>query len=204
MARQVITPINYYSSRALVQLFDTCYKMGVEDAIQVNDVFRCQDWVEEKYKPSTFSRIIHNYDMSWQEWKFRLSGLVRDGKYKLLGVRFFDCITSYNGYYAASLPIAMDFYMKGIKDYCERPKSGEWVLFNSGSFNRWGKKKILKISQDDIIREVTEFSFDRIRLDEELHKSGRRDEQGRIGLSGNAYHNFYKELWRYTRVKEKM
>lgn len=202
MGRQVMTPINFYSSRALVHLFDTCYKMGVEDAIQVDDIYHCKEWAEEKYAPSTFSRVIHDYDMSWQEWKFRLSQLIRDGKFKILGIKFFDSITGYSTYLAVSLPIAMDFYLKGVKDYCSRPFSQDWVLFKSGNYYRWGKKKLVKESQDHIIREVAEFTFDRIRLDEPLYKAGHKDEFGRMGLSPGAYQNFYKELWRYTRVKE--
>lgn len=197
MARQTITPLNYYSARALIQLFDSCYQMGVEDAVSENDVFKCEQWVKEKYAPCTFSRITWGYDVSWQEWKFRLSQMIRAGQNRVLGTRFFDSISSYSSYYAAALPIAMDFYLQGIQDYCKRPNSNEWVLFKSKTYVRWGKNNTTKVNTDDVIREVTDFCFNRTRLDEALYKA--TDKQGKIALTHTAYNNFYRQLWAYTR-----
>lgn len=202
MAKQTITPINYYSANAMVRLFNTLYKLGVEDAIAINDIYECEKWVEVHYAPMTFSRIVWGYDVSWLEWRFELTKLVTHDNFRKLGVRLLDCIGNYGTYFSVVFPIAMDFYMQGIKDYCARPDDRDFAKFIPFTFRKWGKKGLEKISIDDIVRDMQGYCFARARLDELKDEKGKqvaKDEQGRVRLTKRAYEQFALEIWRYTR-----
>ena len=202
MAKQTITPINYYSANAMVRLFNTLYKLGVEDAIAINDIYECEKWIEEHYAPMTFSRIVWGYDVSWLEWRFELTKLVTHDNFRKLGVRLLDCIGNYGTYFSAVFSIAMDFYMQGIKDYCTRPDDRDFAKFIPFTFRKWGKKGLEKISIDDIVRDMQGYCFARARLDELKDAKGKqvaKDEQGRVRLTKRAYEQFALEIWRYTR-----
>jgi hypothetical protein len=186
----------------MVRLFNTLYKLGVEDAIAINDIYECEKWVEEHYAPMTFSRIVWGYDVSWLEWRFELTKLVTHDNFRKLGVRLLDCIGNYGTYFSAVFPIAMDFYIQGIKDYCDRPDDRDFAKFIPFTFRKWGKKGLEKISIDDIVRDMQGYCFARARLDELKDEKGKqmaKDEQGRVRLTKRAYEQFALEIWRYTR-----
>lgn len=202
MAKQTITPINYYSANSIVRLFNTLYKLGVEDAMTINDIYECEKWMEEHYAPMTFSRIVWGYDVSWLEWRFELTKLLTRDNFRRLGLRFLDCIGSYGTYFSAVFPIAMDFYMQGIKDYCSRPDDRDFARFAPFTFRKWGKKGIETQDTNDIIRDMQGYCFARARLDDVKDDNGKRvakDEQGRVYLPRKAYEQFALEMWRYTR-----
>ena len=202
MAKQTITPINYYSANSIVRLFNTLYKLGVEDAMTINDIYECEKWMEEHYAPMTFSRIVWGYDVSWLEWRFELTKLLTRDNFRRLGLRFLDCIGSYGTYFSSVFPIAMDFYMQGIKDYCARPDDRDFAKFIPFTFRKWGKKGIETIDTNDIIRDMQGYCFSRARLDDVKDENGKRvakDESGRIYLARKAYEQFALEMWRYTR-----
>lgn len=207
-----------------MRLFDQCYKMGVKDGIDIGNESQCEEFCEKMYRAECFGRIIYDYEFSWREWKFRLSQLVyEDTKFRCLGLKYFECITSYASYLACVLPIAMDFYMKGLKDYALYPNSENWVKFNSKWFALWGKT-VRKSNSDEFLRFLTGFCYDRIRIDQaaieykvarlnELREEGVINGAGRKskdqkhefipkGLSRTSYENFQREIWRHTRVKE--
>ena len=68
MSEQIFVPINYYSARSLMRLFDACYKMGVRDAIEVGDVPSCLEFCDRMYAPECFGRVIYDYKYSWRVW----------------------------------------------------------------------------------------------------------------------------------------
>jgi hypothetical protein len=186
----------------MVRLFNTLYKLGVEDAIAINDIYECEQWVKEHYAPMTFSRIVWGYDVSWLEWRFELTKLVTHDNFRKLGVRLLDCIGNYGTYFSAVFPIAMDFYIQGIKDYCARHDDRDFAKFIPFTFRKWGKKGLEKISIDDIVRDMQGYCFARARLDELKDEKGKqvaKDEQGRVRLTKRAYEQFALEIWRYTR-----
>lgn len=223
MSREIYTPINYYSARSLMWLFDNCYKMGVEDGISIGNEMQCVEFCEKMYRAEKFGRIVYDYEYSWREWKYRLSQMIyNDNKWRKQGLKYFDCVSYYGSYLACVMPIAMDFYMKGLKDYAEYPNRDNWVKFKSKSFMLWGKI-VRKSNMDEFIRFLTGFCYDRIRIDQEAieYKSKRLEEKrlkgemdgvGRkkkgyefefipTGLSRTSYENFQREIWRNTRVK---
>ena len=220
MSEQIFAPINHYSSRSLMRLFDACYKIGVKDAIEVGDIPTCLEFCDKMYAPEKFGRIVKDYTYTWREWKFRLTQLLYDGDAQLMnarhGLRFFDCIGSYSGYIACALPVAMDFYLWGIKDYCKYPNPSNLVVFESNGYSLWGKS-IKRVSMDIFVRKVVEFCYDREKIDaiaiEERRnirgdgKVGRKSKDAEFivmpkGLSVMAYRNFQQEIWRNTRTKE--
>lgn len=215
----IYTPINYYSARALMRLFDACYKMGVEDAIEVGDEAQCMEFCAKMYAPMKFGRITKDFTYTWREWKFRLSQMLHEGTmYARKGLEFFNCVGSYGNYLSCVFPIAMDFYMRGIKDYCKHPNPSKWVMFNSKGFMLW-KDKPIKRPMEDFVRMCTEFCYDRMHLDMEwveVYKAEKAKLRGTAGrkpkdlnvenlakpLSRVAYENFNKMIWDFTRVKE--
>lgn len=224
MSEQIFSPINYYSARSLMRLFDQCYKLGVKDAIATGDSAICEEFCAKMYAPEKFGRIVNDYPYTWREWKFRLTQILYEGDSQTImpkrGLKFFDCIGGYRGYPACALPVAMDFYLWGIKDYCKYPNESNLVLFENKGFMLWGKS-IRKVAMDVFVRKVVEFCYDREKIDaiaieEKAKKRLERDEQGKVGrkpkgyqyevmptgLSTMAYRNFQQEIWRHTRVKE--
>ena len=224
MSEKILSPINYYSARSLMRLFDACYKMGVKDAIEIGDEVVCREFCDKMYGAELFGRIINDYNYTWREWKFRLTQMLYEGNSNTMspkrGLKFFDCIGNYSGYVACALPIAMDFYLWGIKEYCAYPREDNWVLFENRGYQLWAKNS-KKTNMDYFVRKLQEFCYDRERVDKvaieefEREKSERREKlkAGRKpkwvdykpmprGLSASAYRNFQLEIWRYTRVKE--
>ena len=220
MSNLVYAPINYYSAQVLMDLFDACYKLGVKDAIEVDNEMRCVEFCEEMYSAETFGRIIHNYKCDWREWKFRLCQMMCDmDKYRVQGLKFFESICSYSNYLACALPISMDFYMLGIKDYCKNPNPSELIRFEHTPYTFWGYKGNRKLKRDDFVTVLTGFCYDRIRVDEaaiafrESQIKARRAKEnegkrgrfsgrrvgGPMGLSKAAYESFQSEIWRNTR-----
>lgn len=223
MSREIFAPINYYSARGLMRLFDALYKLGVEDAISIGNESQCEEFCERMFAAEKFGRIINDFEYSWREWKYRLTQVVyEDVMYRKQCLKFFDCISSYSTYLACALPVAMDFYMKGLKDYVDYPNSDNWVKFKSKGFTLWGKTP-RKTNMDEFVRLITGFCYDRMRIDQEaieyrlkrlqeLRDQGEMDGVGRkkrnyikefipTGLSRTAYENFQMEIWRKTRVK---
>ena len=77
-----------------------------------------------------------------------------------IGLKFFDCISGYKTYLACALPVAMDFYLWGIKDYCKYPNRDNLVKFEAKGYNLWGQK-VKKVAMDVFVRKVVEFCYDR-------------------------------------------
>lgn len=220
MSNLVYAPINHYSSQVIMDLFDACYKLGVKDAIEVDNEMQCIEFCENMYNSERFGRIIFNYVYSWREWKFRLCQMMCDlEKYRVQGLKFFESITSYGNYLACALPIAMDFYMMGIKDYCKKPNPNLLIRFERIPYAFWGNEGGRKTTREDFVTILTGFCYDRIRLDEfaiqerekkiaarrAAENEGRRGRfsgkriSGPIGLTRASYESFQAEIWRNTR-----
>ena len=221
MAKKVYAPINNCSAVLLMDLFDACYKMGVKDAIDVDNEMQCAEFCEEMYSTEAFGRIIYSFRYDWREWKFRLCQMVCDlDRFRAQGLRYFESMGSYNNYIACALPIAMDFYMMGIKDYCKKPNPIDLVRFEHTPYSFWGQTGGRKTTRDDFVTVLTGFCYDRIRLDEaaiaqreQRMRTLRAQAEGKrgrftgktvkmpVGLSRSCYESFQSEIWRYTRKR---
>lgn len=221
-SKTVYKPINRSSARALMMLFDACYKMGVKDAIEVDCDMTCEEFCDKMYNTEKFGRVTLDYTYDWREWKYHLCQMVCESSlYRVQGLKFFDSIYGYSNYLACALPIAMDFYLMGIKNYCKHPNSGEWVKFEVEPYAIWGEKSLRKPKMQDFVRIMTGFCYDRIRLDEEAIAFKRRKldenrakmeqtgQRGKVtgvdrlpsGLTRCAYETFQREVWRCTRTQ---
>lgn len=220
MSTVVYKPINTSSARGLMALFDACYKMGVEDAIEINDDIQCTEFCDKMYGAEKFGRITLDYEYDWREWKFRLCQMVCTlDKSRTQCLRFFETLTTYNNYLACALPIAMDFYLMGIRDYAKHPFHEGWVKFENTPYTLWNYNGSRALKIQDFVRILTNFCYDRIRLDEvaietkrknldeQRRKKGAKGFRGRIcgmyrgpsGLSRSSYETFQREIWRHTR-----
>lgn len=197
MSKKMYTPINYYSARSIIRLYDYLYKKGVSDAISVDDEYRCRDFLAKMCKPRSFGFVTLPYGFTWSEWKFHLSKMIYDkGLYRKLGLAFLDCIFSYSNYMACSLAIAMDFYKKGISDYLDNPIPSQFEIFNNHLYMQWGVK-LKRRKEDEVMRDVIEMCYSRSHTDNDYSYPAYER-----GLSGQAFETYQKELWRHTRKKQ--
>jgi len=152
---------------ALIRLLDTMYRMGVMDAYKVNSDGECADFVEKTKEPGVFGRVIDGHTMDCNEWQLTL--IVEARKQSMQGAmyRYFNRMKIYRqNYLSVLLPIAQDFYNKGIQDYNANPNAVSLVIFNDRS-RTWWSKKLKKVSIFEYIEQIQLFCFERKHSDEE-------------------------------------
>lgn len=180
----------YYKS--LIHLLQRVYKQGILDAIDSNDLFKCKEFVEEMRQTSTFG-FLNTPKMDWREWRFHLIRLGMDTPFGPSCTQYLSLAMQYTGYPAVILPIAMDFYIEGIKDFCSYPNAAALVEFEKKKFPKWGKPKRMRRARTliDIVLEAQAYCFERANMDK--HPNGGTKHNG---LTRSAYLNFSNDIWR--------
>lgn len=159
--------IDRATCNALVRLFDTMYRMGVMDAYQVNSEGECADFVERTKEPGVFGRVIDGHTMDCNEWQLTLIMEARKQSMHGAMYRYFNRMKIYGqNYLSVLLPIAQDFYNKGLQDYTDSPDAVSLAIFNDKS-RTWWSKKLRKVSIFEYIEQIQLFCFERRRSDEE-------------------------------------
>ena len=125
--------------KPLLRLFDHYYKKGVKDAIERHDDFYCRDFVEQMRSSKRFGFLDTPYVMTWKDWRFYAYPECRKKKLTKAAI-VLDRIKTYTGHIAAILPMLMEYYLMGIKDWCEYPNSGKFVIFESTNYAKWSDK----------------------------------------------------------------
>lgn len=172
--------------RALVRLFDTMYRMGVMDAYKVNSDGECADFVERTKEPGVFGRVTDGHTMDSNEWQLTL--IVEARKQSMQGAmyRYFNRMKIYRqNYLSVLLPIAQDFYNKGIQDYNASPNAVSLAIFNDRS-RTWWSKNLKKVSIFEYIEQIQLFCFARKHSEEEYG--------GKKVLKGSYYDIFVKVM----------
>lgn len=185
-----IRVIDRATCKALIRLFDTMYRIGVIDAYQVNSEGECADFVERTKEPGVFGRVIDGHTMDCNEWQLTL--IVEARKRSMQGAmyRYFNRMKIYRqNYLSVLLPIAQDFYNKGLQDYNDNPNAASLAIFNDKK-RRWWSKNLKKVSVFEYIEQVQQFCFARKRSDEE---SGSKK-----ALKGSYYDIFAKVMFTLT------
>lgn len=180
----------YYKS--LTHLFHRVYKQGILDAIDQNDLFKCKEFVSEMRQTCTFG-FLDTPKMDWREWRFHLIRLGMDTPYGPSCTQYLSLALNYTGYPAVVFPIAMDFYLEGVKDFCQYPNPAILQDFLKRKFPKWGKPRRLKRVRTsiDIVLEAQAYCFERANLDK--HENGGTKHNG---LTRSAYVNFSNDIWR--------
>lgn len=176
--------INRRTARQTFRFFDACYRQGVLDAYNIDDEEKCKDFVNRMKSPKKFSLLYVDYDMTWQEWRAILFRWCITERLIIFADEVLNRIKTYSGYLSVFLPIAMDFYCKGILDFVAYPNPTKIVKFKSTKRIYW--KTFTKISAMEFVSDVQLFSFERIRIDA-------TDEDN--GLNKTNYESFCHVVW---------
>lgn len=173
--------------KPLLRLFDHYYKKGVKDAMDMRDECYCLSFSERMRAAKTFGFLDTPYVLSWKEWRFYAYPECRIARLNI-AAPILDGIKTYTGHIAAILPMLMEFYLKGIRDWCASPLNGNWALFKNRTYARWGDK-IRYPAWDAVIDDLQIMIIDRFHLEE-----GSED-----ALPRQAFDNLAEVIWKLTR-----
>lgn len=171
----------------LLRLFDHYYKKGIYDAMNRQDDFFCRDFMERMRAPKAFGFLDTPYVLTWKEWRFYAYPECRMNKLNS-AAPILDGIKTYTGHVAAILPMLMDFYLKGIKDWLEYPNGSNWVRFYNRPYARWGDKIRFPIWAA-VLDDLQLMMIDRSHLESEAQN----------GLSPLAFDTLSEVIWKLTR-----
>lgn len=181
-----IRVIDRATCNALIRLLDRIYRMGVMDAYQVNSEGECADFVERTKEPGVFGRVIDGHTMDCNEWQLTLIMEARKKSMHGAMYRYFNRMRIYRqNYLSVLLPIAQDFYNKGIQDYNASPNAVSLAIFNDRS-RTWWYSKLKSVSIYEYIEQIQLFCFARKRSDEEY--------DGKKALKSGYYDIFAKVM----------
>lgn len=161
-----IRVIDRATCNALIRLLDRIYRMGVMDAYKVNDEGECADFIERTKEPGVYGRVIDGHTMDCNEWQLTL--IVEARKQVMHGAmyRYFNRTKIYGqNYLSVLLPIAQDFYNKGMQDYNANPNATSLAIFNDTK-RVWWNKKLKSVSTHEYIEQIQLFCFARKHSDE--------------------------------------
>lgn len=189
-----IKVIDRNTCNAFIRLLDTMYRMGVMDAYKVNDEGECADFIKKTKEPGVFGRVIGGYTMDCNEWQLTL--IVEARKKSMHGAMYlyFNRMKKYGqNYLSVLLPIAQDFYNKGLQDYNDNPNAVSLAIFYDKK-RTWWSKNLRKISIFEYIEQIQQTCFARKRSDEEYG--------GKKALKGSYYDIFVKVISTLTLKEE--
>lgn len=130
-------------------LFWQCYRMGVNDAYQVDDAALCKERLAACDAPGVFVRVNSDWRLEWKEWVHEITKIALEvNRYS-----FFEDFKARAGRYRSnylSLFYLMMFemYCLGVKDYNSQPSACDILMFNHSKNKMWwvfqGRTRILK------------------------------------------------------------
>lgn len=190
--------INKTSANALLRLMYDCYRHGVEDASKVCDENACRDYVRRMRSSHVFRVVTQDYDITWKEWRMRLVVYSQNlTKCRDLMRRFLLDIDAYGNYYSVSLRACMDFYVKGVEDFCEYPVHTDLELFLADRhFSRWQKGFRYEVYRclDNVLDDMQTLLYERLHIDEAVDVE--KGDGCRLAMTGRTYNAFIEAVWR--------
>ena len=153
----------------MVMMFDKLYHLGVSHSFSVKDEGLCRQFLENTSQPGIYGYIEDGYYVCPREWQLRLQKIageisLKSPMYKLFG-RMGNYLSNFLGCF---MPLAQDFYNKGVSDYLNYGHKLEIAIFD-GKTRVWLTAKGLKnASKDDYKQTIQQFCFDRKRTEENL------------------------------------
>lgn len=180
------------NSKYLLSLLDYAYKQGVLSAYDTEDERYCEDFVD-KYKGGTSFGLleVQDDDISWKEWRWTLTCWARSARVYIIARDYLDHIASRN-YLWAVLPVAFEFYLKGVEEWLKYPNPADLEVFRSRPKAKWlrgGKREKKVFTNDEIVSEIQRICFER----------GRREKGLEGGLKQSCYDAFASTVWTLTR-----
>lgn len=150
----------------MISLLDWSYRLGVNNAYQANDEGLCRAFIEKTSQPGMYGFITDDYNVGVLEWQLRLTKEARLTSMFGSMYQYFGRMGRFGqNYLSVFLPIAQDFYNKGVQDYCAAPYACDMARFNSARRVWWSPKGLLNVKPREYVETIQLMCFDRQRRD---------------------------------------
>lgn len=121
----------------LLRVFDMCYKMGVNDACDVDDSGLVSECINRLNNPGIFGRVNDDTSTEWIYWQLTLRAEIhKDILYKGIYAPFERYINNAGrinkNYFGVAYDVAKYFYIRGLEDW-ELSHTRDLSIFNSKS-----------------------------------------------------------------------
>lgn len=172
-------------AQQMVRMFDELYRQGVTDCIAADDEGLCREFLEATAEPGVYGLLTDSYYISPKEWQLRL--MVIAGRISLNSpmYRLFCRMGNYTtNYLGCFLPLASDFYRKGIKDALDYGHKFDATQFGIKTKVWLTDKGLKNVSGDAYKQEIQQMCFDRQRAEQTFmddYKEVRTCKYQRIG-----------------------
>ena len=184
--------INLTSFPKIVALLDFIYKKAIMDCIDKDDVHSCNKFLKEMKSGKKYGLIEFEYEMTWREWKNLLYFFCLRKRLNSVAL-IFDYINSMSTYYSVLLPVAMEFYLKGVSDFIECPYEDDYLRFSESRLEVWGKPdeaRTRRRMMDDMLQLVME------RRHRKIEDPMLKAKSDLIEPSDTNYDAFTESMWR--------
>ncbi len=172
-------------AQQMVKMLDELYRQGVNDCIAAEDDGRCREFLEATAQPGTYGLLTDGYYIGPKEWQLRLMVIAGRISLKSPMYRLFCRMGNYQtNYLGCFLPLACDFYRKGIQDILAYEHLFDATIFNIKTRVWVTSKGIRKASNDEFQNEIQQMCFNRKRAEQafiEGYKDVRTSKGQRIG-----------------------
>lgn len=183
--------LNRENARQVLRLFDYCFKQGVIDAMEYDDNYTAEEFVDE-VKENLFYGLLGEFGMQtdWKHWRMILYRFCRMANLPRVGA-YVDAVRKLDFQFCV-IPMAMRFYAMGVEEWVEFPSPTNMAIFKVTPYIHWKpmKSHMRHMKVDDFISYVQEFCFERRYVAEEARKKDAKDFH---------YEGFCQALWQLTR-----
>lgn len=150
----------------MVSLLDFCYRLGVNHAYAQNDEGLAREFIDKHAETGVYGFLTDEGNVSVLEWQLRLTKEARLTSMYGSMYQYFNHMGRFAcNYLSCFLPIAQDFYNKGVKDYYDAPDGCDIAQFNDARRVWWSQKGLLKVVAREYVEEIQLMCFERQRRD---------------------------------------
>lgn len=162
-------------AQQMVRMFDELYRQGVKDCIDVADEGRCREFLEATTQPGVYGLLGDEFYISPKEWQLRLQVIAGRISLNSPMYRLFCRMGNYTAnYLGCFLPLACDFYRKGISDALKYEHKLDVAVFRNKMRVWLTEKGVKSVSSDGYKSEIQQMCFNRKRS-EQSFMDGYRD-----------------------------
>jgi hypothetical protein len=194
--------INYQTIPAILALFDSCYKRGVVNAFQIDDVNAAQRFVSDMRKPSLyatlcdtdiFGRLSEGRRYTFEKWRVLLAVWCRGQLRSKTINQYLETAVNERTCNGVIYPLCMDFYLQGIYHYSNNPLTDLTVFAHTKNAmllpSKTGKRPFKIRTPDDWLHEIQVLCMERAEMEDE------RTDEDKVRVAKKSYDNFAQLAW---------
>lgn len=174
-------------AQQMVRMFDELYRKGVNDCIATEDDGRCREFLDATAEPGVYGVLTDEFLINAKEWQLRLQVVAGRISLKSPMYRLFCMMGNYlSNYLGCFLPLACDFYRKGISDALNHGHKLNLAIFNCKTKVWLTENGLRNVSNDDYKNEIQQMCYNRMRAEQMFmdgYKDVRTTKYQRIGES---------------------